>query len=66
MGGDCHDDLISPPESPMMCVDGGVLEHQALMVHHTSPRLSPSRGQTTSRYSRSGNRLDIYISQSSS
>jgi hypothetical protein len=43
MGG-CHNDVISPPESPEMCVDGGVLEHQALMVHHTSPGFSWSRG----------------------
>jgi hypothetical protein len=36
MGG-CHNDVISPPESLEMCVDGGGvgLETQALMVHHT-------------------------------
>jgi hypothetical protein len=33
-----------------------MLEHQASMVHHTSPRLSRSRGRPTSGYSRSGNR----------
>jgi hypothetical protein len=41
MGG-CPTDVISPPESPELCVDGGVLEHQVLMVHHTSPRISRS------------------------
>jgi hypothetical protein len=42
MGG-FHDDVISSPESLETCVDGGVLEHQALMVHHTSPRSSRCR-----------------------
>jgi hypothetical protein len=36
MGG-CSSDVISPPEYPKLCVDGGVLEHQALVVHHTYP-----------------------------
>jgi hypothetical protein len=35
MGG-CPTDVISPLEPPEPCVDGGVLEPQVLMVHHTS------------------------------
>jgi hypothetical protein len=62
MGG-CPTDIISPPESPESCVDGGVLEHQVLMVHHTSPGISRSGGRPTSGNSRSGDRPDIYISQ---
>ena len=46
MGG-FHDDVISSPESLEMCVDGGVLEHQALMVHHTSSEFIWSRGRPT-------------------
>jgi hypothetical protein len=33
----CHADIISTHESLEMCVDGGVLENQFMMVHHTSP-----------------------------
>jgi hypothetical protein len=43
-----------------------MLEHQALMVHHTSPGFSRSRGRPTSGYSRSGDRPTHYISRSSS
>jgi hypothetical protein len=39
MGG-CHDDIIPPPESPEICVDGVVLEHHVIMVHHTSHIIS--------------------------
>jgi hypothetical protein len=53
-------DVISPPESLDMCVDGGVLEHQTLMVHHTSLGFSRSRGQPTSGYSRLGDRPTHY------
>jgi hypothetical protein len=65
MGG-CHDDIISPPESPETCVDRGVLEHQVMMVHHTSPRISWSSNQPTSGNSRSSDQPDLYISRSSS
>jgi hypothetical protein len=42
MGAGCPSDAISPRGTPEICVDGGggVLEHQELMVHHTSPRFS--------------------------
>jgi len=49
--GGCHKDIISPLEYLEMCVDGGVLEHQALMVHHTSLGFSQLSDQPTSRYS---------------
>jgi hypothetical protein len=40
MGGCCND-IILPPETLELCVDGGgVLEHQLLMVHHKSHRFS--------------------------
>jgi hypothetical protein len=39
MGG-CYNDVISPPGSLEMCVDGGMLEHQELMVHQMSLRFS--------------------------
>jgi hypothetical protein len=65
MGG-CSSDVISPPETPELCVDGGVLEHQALMVHHTSPGFSWSRGRPTSGYSQSGDRPTHHTSRSSS
>jgi hypothetical protein len=61
-------DVISPLKYPELCDDGGggVLEHQILMVHHTSPGISRSDGQPTYGKSRLGNRPCIYISQSSS
>jgi hypothetical protein len=65
MGG-CHDDVISPPESPMFHDDGGVLEHQATMFHHTYLRFNRLRNQPTSRNSRLGDQLHLYISWSSS
>jgi hypothetical protein len=65
MGG-CSSDVISPPEPPELCVDGGVLEHQALMVHHTSPGFSRSRGRPTSGHSRLGDRPTHHTSRSSS
>ena len=43
-----------------------LLEHQALMVHHTSPGFSWLGAQPTSGNSRSGDRPNLYISQSSS
>jgi hypothetical protein len=45
--------VISLHESPNLCIDGGVLEHQSLMVHHTSPGFHWSRGQPTSGHSQS-------------
>jgi hypothetical protein len=54
----CHNDVISPPESPELCIyggRGGALEHQALMVHHTSPGFNYSRGRPTYGYSRMDN-----------
>ena len=45
---------------------GGVLEHQALMVHHTSPRFSWSRGWTTFGYSLSSDQTTHYNIWSSS
>jgi hypothetical protein len=35
--GECLVDLISPPKSLESCFDGGLLEPQVMMVHHTSP-----------------------------
>jgi hypothetical protein len=32
----CYDDVISPHESLKLCVDERVMEHQVMMVHHTS------------------------------
>jgi len=52
---ECSSDIISSPKTPELCVDGGVLEHQSLMVHHTSPGFSRSRGEPTSTYSWSRN-----------
>jgi hypothetical protein len=52
-------DLISPSVSLELCFDGGGggggrgLEHQVLMVHHTSPRISRSGSQPTSEKIRS-------------
>jgi hypothetical protein len=48
------------------CVLLFMLEHQALMVHHTSPGFSRSRGRPTSGYSRSGDRPTHHTSRSSS
>jgi hypothetical protein len=47
-------------------LSANMLEHQALMVHHTSPGFSRSRGRPTSGYS--GRVIDqhLYISRSSS
>jgi hypothetical protein len=39
MGG-CPTNVISPPESPKPCDNGGVLENQVMRVHHTSPGIS--------------------------
>jgi hypothetical protein len=44
----------------------GMLEPRVLMVHHTSPRISQLGGRPTPRNNRSDDRLDIYISLSSS
>jgi hypothetical protein len=52
MGG-CPTDVISPPKSPNLSVDGGVLEQQDMMVHHTSPRINRLGDRPTSRYNRS-------------
>jgi hypothetical protein len=38
--GECSSGVISPPKTTKLCIDGVVLEHQELMVHHTSPRLN--------------------------
>ena len=35
MGG-CSEEVISPPESPKHCANGGVLEPKVMQVHHTS------------------------------
>jgi hypothetical protein len=53
MGG-CHNDLISPLESPEMCVDGGCWNIEALMVHHTYPRFIQSSARPTFGYSQLG------------
>jgi hypothetical protein len=67
MGG-CPTNVISPPEYLESCADGEgrVLEHKVLMVNHTSLGINWSVGRPTSRNSWSGDRPDIYISQSSS
>jgi len=62
----CHNDIISAPESPEMCADGGVLEHQELMVHQTYPTFIHSRSRTTFGYNWSGDRPTHYTSRSSS
>jgi hypothetical protein len=59
-------ELTLPPKYPESCVDGGVLEPQFFMVHHTSPRISWSGSQPTFGNSCLDDRLDIYINWSSS
>jgi hypothetical protein len=44
-GGGGNDEIISPHKYPKNCSDGGVLQHQVLMVHHTSPKFSHSGDQ---------------------
>jgi hypothetical protein len=46
--GVCPTDVISSLESLDLCVYREVLEHQVMMVHHTSPRISQSKDQPTS------------------
>jgi hypothetical protein len=49
--GGCNNDVLSLPGSLEMCVDGGILEHQELVVSHTSLRFNQSRGRPIYRYS---------------
>jgi hypothetical protein len=64
--GVCSSDVISSSEPSELCADGGVLEYQALMDHHTSYGFSWSIGQPTSRHSRSRDRPTYHNSRSSS
>jgi hypothetical protein len=50
----------------MKLIDFSMLEHQALMVHHTSPGFNRSEDRPTYRYIRLGDRPNIYISWLSS
>jgi hypothetical protein len=60
----CNNDIISPLESPETCDDEGVLEHQELMVHQTSPGFIWLSGRPTYVYKQSEDRPTHYISRS--
>lgn len=56
-------DVISPPESPKCCGDGGVFEPQVLLVHHISrsSRDNKSLGRLTEKSTISSNEWLIVL-----